>query len=205
MPLQGLARAVSPKGIRSAVRSGLRFRSGAPRSIRAAGRTVPPRPFWGALSQLLLRVKNVFKLIYQKLIYTFRAVGGELSVLISVSASTSVADRTGEAMNSQLPPSFHGPLVSISPSSPRPGRIIEELVDKTGCRRKLFDREGRLFHAFKRCRECLHMGDSARHKELERVLRASIVAEINQPLMTILARTSAAILLRRSTSSSPVT
>jgi hypothetical protein len=48
------------------------------------------------------------------------AVGGELSVLIAVSWLASEVEGAGEAMNSQSPPSFHRPLVSISPSSPVP-------------------------------------------------------------------------------------
>ena len=111
------------------------------------------------------------------------AVGGELSVLIAVSWSASEVDRAGEAMNSQSPPSFHGPLVSISPSSPVPVEVVEKLVHKAWRGRNLADRECRLLHAFQRCGKRLHVRDFARHQKLQGVFGARIVAEIDQPFV----------------------
>ena len=45
------------------------------------------------------------------------------------------------------------------------------------------DAERRLAHAFQRACERPHMGDFARHQELQRVLGAGVVAEIDQALI----------------------
>ena len=47
----------------------------------------------------------------------------------------------------------------------------------------LADREGRLLHALQRGRERLHVRDLARHQELQRVLGAGVVAEVDQALV----------------------
>jgi hypothetical protein len=62
-------------------------------------------------------------------------------------------------------------------------RVIVELVDDAGTRRNAPHREGRLLHALERCREGLHVGDLARHEELQRILGARIVAEIDEALI----------------------
>jgi hypothetical protein len=74
------------------------------------------------------------------------------------------------------------------------------------CRRNASDREAALPHAVERGGEGLHVRDLARHQKLERVDRTLIVREVDQSRSyTIFARASAAMLLRKSTSSSPVT
>ena len=50
-------------------------------------------------------------------------------------------------------------------------------------RRDAADDEGRLSQAFQRGRERLHVGDLAGHQELQRILCAGIIAEIDQPLV----------------------
>ena len=112
------------------------------------------------------------------------AVGGELSVLIAVSESASVVDRAGEAMNSQSPPSFHGPLVSISPSSPVPVEIIEELeFTRPGVGASLPIEKAGFFMLSRAAGKGFHVGDFAGHKKLQRIFGTSIVAEIDQPLI----------------------
>ena len=54
------------------------------------------------------------------------------------------------------------------------GRVVEELVHQARRRRNLADREARLVHALERRGERLHVGDFARHQELQRVLGAGI-------------------------------
>lgn len=66
---------------------------------------------------------------------------------------------------------------------PGPGRIIEELVDQSRCRRNFADRKGRLGQALERRRERLHMGDLPGHQELQCVLTACVIAEINEALI----------------------
>jgi hypothetical protein len=61
--------------------------------------------------------------------------------------------------------------------------IVEKLVYETGCGRDATDTERGLAHAFERKQECLHMGDFPCHQELQGVLGASIVAEIDEPLI----------------------
>ena len=63
------------------------------------------------------------------------------------------------------------------------GRVVEELVDQLRRRRDLSDAERRLAHAFQRERERPHMGDLARHQELQRILGAGVAAEIDQALV----------------------
>ena len=63
------------------------------------------------------------------------------------------------------------------------GGIVEELIDQSRRRRDAADAERRLAHAFERQRERLHVGDFAGHQELQRVLGAGVVAEIDQPLV----------------------
>src|SRR4029450_11972098 len=60
------------------------------------------------------------------------------------------------------------------------GRIVEELVDQAGGRRNLADGEPWLLEALERRSERLHMGDLARHQELQGVLGAGVAREINQ-------------------------
>ena len=63
------------------------------------------------------------------------------------------------------------------------GAIIEELVDQSRRRRNFADRKARLAHAFESRSERLHVGDFARHQELQCVAGADILAEIDQPLV----------------------
>lgn len=63
------------------------------------------------------------------------------------------------------------------------GGIVEELVHEAGRRRDAADAERWLAHALERERERLHVRDLAGHQELQRVLAAGVVAEIDQPLV----------------------
>ncbi|MGX1213608.1 hypothetical protein AB7M42_003873 [Bradyrhizobium diazoefficiens] len=65
-------------------------------------------------------------------------------------------------------------------------RIVEELVHEAGRRRDAADAERGLVHAFQRARERLHVGDLPRHQELQGVLGARVVAEIDQPFVDYL-------------------
>ena len=83
------------------------------------------------------------------------------------------------------------PLVAFIPGTARvdlamvalSGRIVEELIDQTGGGSNFPDGEARLAHALQRRGERLHVGDFARHQELQRILGADIVAEIDQSLV----------------------
>src|ERR1700744_4649405 len=63
------------------------------------------------------------------------------------------------------------------------GRIVEILVDQNGRWRYFADRKWRFAHTFESSRESLHVRDLARHKELQCILRAGIVAKVNQSLI----------------------
>jgi hypothetical protein len=63
------------------------------------------------------------------------------------------------------------------------GGIVEELINQARRWRYSTDAERRLAHAFQGRGERLHVGDFARHQELQRILGAGIVAEIDQPLI----------------------
>ncbi|MGY3469810.1 hypothetical protein ACVW0I_006681 [Bradyrhizobium sp. LM6.11] len=83
------------------------------------------------------------------------------------------------------------PVAALVPRSARvdlamvacAGGIVEELVDEAGRRGEAADAERRLAHAFERQRERLHVRDLAGHQELQRVLAAGVIAEIDQPLV----------------------
>src|SRR5580700_8404248 len=59
------------------------------------------------------------------------------------------------------------------------GGIVEELIDQTWRRRNPADGEGGFTHTFQRGRECLHVRDLARHKELQRIDGALVVSKVN--------------------------
>ena len=86
-------------------------------------------------------------------------------------------------MNTQSPPSFQGPRVSISPSSPVPVESLKNWLTRPGVGGMRPMREGGLVHAFQCGRKRLHVGDFAGHQELQRVLGSGIVAEIDEALV----------------------
>jgi hypothetical protein len=110
----------------------------------------------------------------------------------------------GNSVKTQSPPSFQGPRVSISPWSLGASGVVEELIYEAGRGSDPPDAEGRFAHAIEGKCEGLHMGDFADHKELQDVLRAGVLSEVDQTFVDDLGPSSAAMLLRRSTSSSPV-
>ena len=79
-------------------------------------------------------------------------------------------------------PSFQGPVVSISPCSPSPVESLKYWFT-SGEGRDLADRKPVLAHAVQRRGKRLHVRDLARHQELQRILRADVVAEVDQPLV----------------------
>ena len=129
-------------------------------------------------------MKDVTQIIDQQFIMPPGAIGGELSVLIPVDVSAAdVSCKAGELTNSQSPPSFQGPRCSISPASPVPRRIVEELVYQTGRRRNLADRESRFLHAFEAAAKAFMCVISRVIRNCKCILGSGIVAEIDQPLV----------------------
>src|SRR6185437_8337227 len=63
------------------------------------------------------------------------------------------------------------------------GGIVEKLIYQAGRRRDVADREGQFTHALQRQRKGFHVGNFASHQKLERVLRASVVTEIDESLI----------------------
>jgi hypothetical protein len=88
----------------------------------------------------------------------------------------------GDSVKTQSPPSFQGPRVSISSWSLAPVESLKNWSTRPGGRDPP-DAERWLAHAFEGEREGLHMRDFAGHKELQCVLRAGIVGEIDDPLV----------------------
>jgi hypothetical protein len=62
-------------------------------------------------------------------------------------------------------------------------RVIEVLIDETGCGRDAADANGRLAHALQRQCEGLHMRDFPRHQELQGIFSARVIAEIDESLI----------------------
>ena len=60
------------------------------------------------------------------------------------------------------------------------GRIVEELIDDAGCGGDFTDLQRIFSHAFKGGHESFHVGDFARHQELQSVLGAGVVAEVDE-------------------------
>ncbi len=63
------------------------------------------------------------------------------------------------------------------------GGVVEELIDELRGRGDLSDAERRLAHALQGLSERAHVGDLARHQKLKGILRAGILAEIDQALV----------------------
>ena len=79
-------------------------------------------------------MQDVPQLVDQELVDALGAVGGELSVLIAV-AEPGIRhgpEAPANSTNSQSPPSFHGPRVSISPSSPVPVESLKNWFTRPG-------------------------------------------------------------------------
>src|SRR3954451_11753974 len=64
-----------------------------------------------------------------------------------------------------------------------PRRIVEDLIDEALCRSNFADDERRLSHAFQSKRKHAHMRDFTGHQKLQRILCASVIAEIYQALI----------------------
>jgi hypothetical protein len=60
------------------------------------------------------------------------------------------------------------------------GRVIEKLINELGRRGDIPNAERWLAHGFKRDREGSHMGDLARHQELQGIFGAGMAAKIDQ-------------------------
>ena len=186
MPLQTLARGVFPKQLKAFVKA-LDLGFGLcemdfeefPQLVVACGL----RHLGQCLRQLLFGMQDVAQLINQQFVETHR----------SVRRRTLGDDRRRSARIGILKcrRRCENPIVTLVPGAARvdfalvagAGGIVEELVYETGCRCDATDTERGLAHAFERKGKRLHVGDFPCHQELQGVLGASVVAEIDQPLI----------------------
>ncbi len=94
-----------------------------------------------------------------------------------------ISRNAGASTYCQPFPSFQGPRASISPSSPSPVESLKYWSTSPGVGGILPIGERVFAQAFQRQHERLHVRDLARHQELQRVLAAGVVAEVDQPLV----------------------
>src|SRR3954471_18863603 len=69
------------------------------------------------------------------------------------------------------------------PVVPFSGRIVEKFINNVRTRRNFTYFQWIFTEAFQGSHECLHVRDLPRHQELQRILRAGVVAEIDQPFV----------------------
>lgn len=126
-------------------------------------------------------MENVTQLVEQRLVEAVRRNGG---------SAFRFDDVGGITIAGQCRRSDEFPVAALIPGAARvdlafvagtgTGRVVEELVHEARRRRDLADGERRLRHALQSRGERLHVGDFARHQELQGVLGAGVVAEIDQ-------------------------